>query len=335
MAAYNAELHVAEAIRSLLRQTFRDFELIVVNDGSTDFTGEAIASQAANDSRIRVISQANSGLASARNVALAQAKGELIAIADADDVQLPERLQTLVRAFEGDSTLTVCGGGVEAWTGEENEVGNTCIMPATDSEIRSGMLFESMLFDPSVMYRRRVLRTPVTGYDPEFRMAVDYDLWARLIQRERFGNCQQVLTRYRRHGAQLTQVEGRSGRSIAERQRIWNRLAQSILGVVPSDGELRANELAATWPRRVERSERDAVGRWLERLWVANSRHQKFPDSAFGEQLARRWLWSCSHSAHSGLESWRTFHRSPLSRIGRLTPRLRCGLLWRCLRHAA
>ncbi len=326
---------MAEAIGSLLRQTFRDFELIVVNDGSTDRTGEVIAGQAAQDSRVRLISQANAGLATARNVALAQARGEFIAVADADDVQLPERLQTLVRAFEEDPSLTVCGGWVEAWAGEGYEPGTTFGMPATDAEIRAGMPFESMLFDPSVMYRRSVLLAPIEGYDPAFRMAVDYDLWVRLLPRERFGNCQRVLTRYRRHATQLTQVEGKSGRSIAERQWIWKRIAQSSLGIDPSEGDLRANELAAAWPGRLERTDRDAVGRWLERLWEANCRCQAFPESAFAGQLVRRWLWSCSHSAHLGLESWRTFHRSPLSRIAPVATRPGLGLLWRCLRRTA
>jgi glycosyltransferase involved in cell wall biosynthesis len=333
MAAYNAEHFVAEAISSLLRQTFKDFELLVVNDGSTDRTGEVIAGQAGQDSRVRLISQANAGLANARNTAIAHARAEFIAVADADDVQLPERLETLMGAFVKDPGLTVCGGGVDVWSGEEKATANSLLMPATDAEIRAGMPFESMLFDPSVMFRRKVLAAPINGYDPAFRMAVDYDLWSRLMPRQRFGNCQRVLTRYRRHPAQLTQVEGRSRRSITERQWIWKRLAKSSFGIDPRDEDLHANELAASWPNRLERAERDAVGCWLERLWEANHRLQAFPERAFAGQVARRWLWSCSHSAHLGLDSWRSFHRSPLSLVAPIATRPTLGLLWRCLRR--
>jgi glycosyltransferase involved in cell wall biosynthesis len=331
MAAYNAGRFVGDAINSLRQQSFPDFELIVVNDGSSDSTAAIIAGHASEDPRIRALDQPNAGLAGARNSALQLARGAFVAIADADDIQLPDRLRILLEKFEADPNLDICGGGLESWSGGM-EAGTLHLMPLSNPRIRGGMPFESMMFDPTAMYRRTLLAPPICGYNVEFRMAVDYDLWSRLLSRARFANCPQVLTRYRRHSNQVTEIEAKTGRSLAERRRIWTRIYVELFQVKPTEEQLQANEKVATWPSSVKVTERNQIGLWLETLLRANRTTEALPQLEFGEQVGRRWLWTCSHATGDGLKALLAYWRSPLSRLPGATLRSRLGLIRNCFR---
>lgn len=331
MAAFNAEQFITQAVESLLAQSFKDFELIIVNDGSRDATGTIAEQFSRKDHRVRVFHQENAGISSALNACLREARGEFMAIADSDDIQLPNRLELQMRVFESDPRIDVCGGGVQIVSGDDDP-GKPAIMPGRDGEIRAGMPFESMLFNPTVTYRRSILGGPVIGYNPAFRMAIDYDFFARLPQSVRFNNCAHVLTRYRRHPEQITLSSERSGRSREERFRVWSHLLPSILGA-PADAEsLEYHFLAASWPQHFTIPERTRVGRWLEQLWRCNQASQKLPSFEFGFEVAQRWLWACSHGTDDGFGALRAYLRSPLSRLPGLRWRMRASLPWRCIR---
>src|SRR5262245_23685731 len=109
MAVYNGERYLAEAIDGILQQVWRDFEFLIVNDGSTDSSVEILQRYADQDSRIRLVMRENRGLTRSLHDGVLEAKGKLIARMDADDVSLPERLSRQVAAFDRDPKLVVCG----------------------------------------------------------------------------------------------------------------------------------------------------------------------------------------------------------------------------------
>jgi glycosyltransferase involved in cell wall biosynthesis len=311
MPVFNTEKYLAEAVASVRAQTFGDWELLIVDDGSSDDSLSMARSFAKDDARISVIPQEHAGASAAHNRAAEAARADWLAVADADDVQLPQRFERLWAKIEKDPSIGVCGGAVEVWHGGP-EAGYSAGWPCDDAGIRAGMVFESTIFNPTVLYRKSLLGPPVNGHDRWFTMAHDYDLWARMLGVARFANIPETLTRYRRHPTQITQSAERSGRSLRERRRIWIQLCASQCDVEPSDAELDAHLVIATWPSVITPAARDAAGAWLERLYAANRDRRRLPVEAFNRELARRWLAVCAHTADRPVANLRRLFKSPL-----------------------
>lgn len=201
MPAYNAEKYIAQAIESILGQTFDDFEFIILNDCSKDRTEEIILSY--NDPRIVYLkNEQNLGVAVTLNNGLAAATGKYIARMDADDISLPERLEKQVAHLEANEDIAVLGTNVELF----NENGTISTgWSATDSEqMKVDLLFACGLAHPSVMMRTEVIRE-LGGYDVEFNGLEDYELWCRVLQKSKVAMLPDILLRYRIHGSQVTQ----------------------------------------------------------------------------------------------------------------------------------
>ena len=196
---------VGGTLASLRAQTHPSFEVVVVDDGSTDDGPDVVAAVAARDRRIRLVrGEGNRGVAAALNLGLAHSEGELVARLDADDVAEPHRLATQVAAMRADADLAVCGSTVRyLGRGRRAVIGH---VPETDAAIRHELehTLHSPFFHPAVMMRRSALDA-VGGYRDEFRNAEDYDLWLRIRHEGRLLNLAEPLTRYRvsPHGATL------------------------------------------------------------------------------------------------------------------------------------
>ena len=201
MPAYNAEKYIAQAIESILGQTYDDFEFIIINDSSKDRTEEIILSY--KDPRIVYLkNEQNLGVALTLNRGLAVAKGEFIARMDADDISLPERLEKQVAFLVENKAVAVLGTNVETF----NEAGTICTgWSATDPEqMKVDLLFACGLAHPSVMMRTEAIRE-LGGYDPEFNGLEDYELWCRVLEKYQITTLPEILLRYRIHGSQVTQ----------------------------------------------------------------------------------------------------------------------------------
>lgn len=200
MPAYNAEKYIKEAIDSVLGQTFRDFELIILNDCSKDRTEELILSY--TDARIVYLkNQQNMGVAATLNRGLAAAKGELIARMDADDISLPARFARQVAYLDANPEVAVLGTNVETF----DENGPICTgWSATDpAQMKVDLLFSCGLAHPSVMMRKAVIQA-LGGYDLDFEGMEDYELWCRVAENHGVTTLSEILFRYRVHGAQVT-----------------------------------------------------------------------------------------------------------------------------------
>lgn len=194
MPVYNAEAYLAEALDSVLGQSHTDFELLCIEDGSTDASRDVLAYYSENDSRIRVIrNEENRGVAFSLNRGLEEARGKLIARMDSDDVCLPERLTRQVGFMGANPDVQICGGAMEIY-----ETGALFSLPLTDAAVRIHILWGSPFCHPAVMFRRKFV-LGVQGYRESMVPAEDYDLWGRLSLMPgcRFANLDAVLLRYR------------------------------------------------------------------------------------------------------------------------------------------
>jgi glycosyltransferase involved in cell wall biosynthesis len=202
MPVYNDAPFIRAAIDSILGQTFTDWELIVVDDGSTDATPAIVHEAASRDGRISTITQRRSGIPRSRNRGVALARGELVAVHDADDLSVPERLARQVDFLDRHPEVAMVGSFAE-WI---EATGRVVVMgfPVSDEEIRANLTSRSCFQHGSIMLRRSALQT-IGGYRPEFPLAEDVDLYFRLAERFRLANIPEVLYRHRRSESSISQ----------------------------------------------------------------------------------------------------------------------------------
>lgn len=213
MPVYNAHATVGEAVESILSQSLRDLELIAVDDGSTDGTGEQLETWVARDSRVRLISLEHSGIISALNTGLQLCRAPLIARMDADDRSHPERLRLQTEFLKTRPALAAASCLVEGFpTGSVRE-GFQIYLEWLNSlqsaeQIERELFIESPMAHPSVMVRAEWLER-VGGYQ-DHGWPEDYDLWLRMYSAgARFAKVPEVLLYWREHADRLTRTDSR------------------------------------------------------------------------------------------------------------------------------
>lgn len=198
MPTFNGERFLRPAIESILAQTFAAFELIVIDDGSTDATPQILASF--HDPRIVLLANPrNLGIAASTNRGLAAARGEFIALHDHDDISLPHRFQTQLDFLNSHPDIALVGSA--ATLIDDNSIPYAEYRePEDDIELKWEALFRCPISHTSVMVRRRVmLETGGYSLDPVLKVASDYDLLSRIVMHYRVANLSQPLVRWRRH----------------------------------------------------------------------------------------------------------------------------------------
>jgi hypothetical protein len=204
MPAYNAERFVGPAIDSVLAQTYADFELLVIDDESTDSTPDIVEAYARKDSRVRIHRVPHGGAIRARNEGMALSTGEFIAVMDADDVCVPNRLQRQVGFMRRSPETGVLGSYVQL-IDDRGRTGPIKSYPVDEALMAWSMVFCNCFAHPAVMIRRSAL-TLAKGYAPDCKGgAEDYDLFQRLNGLVRFATVREVLLLYRRWGGNMTQ----------------------------------------------------------------------------------------------------------------------------------
>lgn len=197
MPAYNVEKYVEEAVRSILDQTFLDFEFIIVDDGSTDRTPEILRSFF--DSRIRLLfNETNEGNYPARNRGCRLARGKYIAVMDADDVAMPERLEVQVRFLEENPDVLLCGGAYKLLNKNL-----TIVEPVKYEEIQYVLIKTFCMLHPTVMMRTDTLEE-MSYYRTNSLYAEDYDLVLRLALKGKVTNVPEVVLIRRYHDEQIS-----------------------------------------------------------------------------------------------------------------------------------
>lgn len=198
---YDGEGFVARAVRSALSQTHPDVEVVVVNDGSRDGTGDVVEDLAREDHRVRPVHKENGGLAAARNTGIEHARGEFLNFLDADDWFLDHKLAHQLEALSRESDRDLVYSDyvkVSETDGSEHEV------PRGEPPVPFDRLYVYRnWFAPMVPVLRRRLVDRVGGFDETFRAAEDWDYWLRCARETRFVYAPGVVAKYRLHDAQM------------------------------------------------------------------------------------------------------------------------------------
>jgi glycosyltransferase involved in cell wall biosynthesis len=301
VAVYNRAQFLTETVKSALHQSIRSLEVLIVNDGSTDHSGTIAQQLEKSDSRVRLINlQCNCGPSYARNIALDAARGDFIAILDADDLCMPDRFEKQA-SFLQQTGIDLCGSWfVEFGRGPARQVR----WPHAEASLQAAMLFQSTICHPTVMARRHVFEHH--RYKPEMRLAEDYDFFSRVMTNFRLGNVPEALIRYRRHADQATMLHRAAMESATREIRLAILAAR---GIDASDDEKRLHNLIRA-PTSIK-SESDLAGieSWLTKLIRLHE------DAEARRIIASQWIRACVRASPLGTTMWRKYRQSRLRQL--------------------
>ena len=226
MPVYNSDKYLGEAIRSVLNQTYTDFEFLIINDGSTDGSLNIIKKYQDIDERIILIDRENKGIISSLNEGIGKSKGRYIARMDADDINLPTRFEKQIRLMEKDN-LDACGCHCFLI----NELGSyvdTTIFPLKADNFLNYLSITTPFCHPSVLIKKSFMTNNNIRYgDSEFKTAEDYALWIRFFEKKAtLGNVDEFLFKYREYEQSLSHVN-KTGISVDKRRISKNFVLQS------------------------------------------------------------------------------------------------------------
>lgn len=197
---YNSAKYVVEAVESVLAQTYKDFEVIVIDDGSTDETEQVMRRY---QTPVRYIRQQNGGVAVARNRGIAESCGKYVAFLDADDTWLPHKLERQLEALRQQSPHRACYSAFTVVDSELNPMG-------ISRSQRQGKALEDLLMRGNVIGSictvvcERSLFENIGGFDPELSQCADWDMWVRLAAKTEFLYLDEPLVTYRQHGSNMS-----------------------------------------------------------------------------------------------------------------------------------
>lgn len=293
MPVYNASKYLAEAIDSIIDQTYTDWELIIVNDGSTD-ESEAIIKNYKNPRIKYYANERNEGLIYTLNRAIALCKGEYIARMDADDVSLPERLQLQYTFLSNRPKYAMCGSNASIIDERGNITGHI-INFKSDIYLKINLLFSVPFVHPTVMIRTDVLRKNL--YDIKNKHAEDYELWCRISDNFKIANLDKNLLRYRWHETNVSVINSVT-QDKAKNLIISNQLKK--IGLDATEEDLFLHKVTFlqysakdTLAEKMHFDDYYALGRWFSKIITANKKTMKYDSSALISYLWSRWIVLC------------------------------------------
>lgn len=294
MPVYNGGEYLEESIVSIIAQTFEDWELIVVDDGSTDDSASVIKRYAESDSRIKYhANEKNLGLIATLNKAIALCTGAYIARMDADDVSMADRFEKQYRFLEDNKDIAMCGTDAILIDSAGNSTGKISGLE-TDEYLRVNLLFTTSFVHPSMMIRTGVLKENL--YDNAYKHAEDYELWCRIARKHKVANLPRSLLKYRWHTANVSVVNQKAQEDI--KQKIIREQLLSI-GLNPSEEELYLHRVSYRQYDIKEKSEKrafsdyDKLNDWYSKIVEANSVAMKYNPQALSAHLWSRWIVLC------------------------------------------
>ncbi len=283
MAAYNAANYISESIRSILDQTLGDFELLIVNDGSTDHTVDVI--NTFKDPRIRLIqNDKNRGLVYTRNVALTEARGSYVAILDSDDIAIHDRLEAQYNFLQEHPEIALCGGhGIVIDKNGAQVKDNRLIVPVGADKIKMTLLFLNTYVNSTVMFKTSVLKE-LNGYR-DYAPAEDYELFTRISDKYPIDNLDKILVKYRDHDSNTSVVQSETAKlKVIEIKK--NQLEN--LNIIPDQRLIHTFYSILTWNFNLFKFA-DYLNLFTQ-LKIANQNLNKYPIIAFEKFLFNYWF---------------------------------------------
>jgi glycosyltransferase involved in cell wall biosynthesis len=193
MTNFNEEKYINESIQSVMENSIDDFELIIVDDGSTDSSINVIKMWQKIDKRILLIrNSTNLGVAKSKNLGLTHCQGDFIAMMDADDICMPNRFESQLHFLARNPEISLCGGAMYLLMDEGNQ-----LKKAITKNIEKSLMIQNSFNHPTIMMRRDIVDSGIFRYSPKFRHTEDYRLWTRLAFKIGLGNLETPLLQFR------------------------------------------------------------------------------------------------------------------------------------------
>ena len=306
LPVYNAEAYLQEAVTSILQQTYVHFELLLINDGSTDDSEKICL--AFNDKRIVYIkNETNLGLITTLNKGITLAKGEYIARMDADDVALPNRFKEQLELFLKHPDALVVSSDYYSLNGRKK----TKIFNRNHSdEMKTTLLFATCFCHPTVMIRNEFAKLNI-WYDVSGKHVEDYKLWMDLSFHGKFYNVAKPLLLYRSHSQQVSVLHNNTQ---IKNSNILRENYLNQLGFTFTRDELRTHNSIGNneFIRSLEQLK--AIEKWLLNLIHQNTKLKKFEEKSFITMIYKFWLDSCGNS-NLGNKAFSCYMNSPLKKL--------------------
>lgn len=288
--AFNRENYICTAINSLLAQEYTDFEVLVVDDGSSDRTAWLVEQY--DDPRVRLERMSgNRGIPAARNRGLELARGEYIALLDSDDYAYPHRLGRQVRFLDRHPEIVQVGSWCSLMDAQGQLLDRVRRHPTDPREVEAHLLFHCSLINRTIMGRTAALREH--GYDETYTRCQDYELHARLAERHSMANIGEVLVCGREHEGRITRTTRELGRE--RKMSIQRRLLDSI--------HMQFDEQELAWHYNLTQKPTPDLApaadyvawaeSWLHRLEQANRQRKRYETACFERTVSGIWAATC------------------------------------------
>ncbi len=292
MPVFNAEKYLREAIDSIMWQSFTDWELIVINDGSTDSSETIIRSY--TDTRLKYYkNEQNIGLIATLNRGIDLGNGEYVARMDADDISEKERFKAQITFLEKNREYAMCGSYAKVIDESNNETGKILNLHTNDY-LQINLLFSVPFIHPSMMIRGNVLRNNYFNY--EYKHAEDYELWCKIAQNHKIGNVPYYLLRYRWHTTNVSVTNSEIQEDI--KNKIIRNQLQNI-GLQPTEQELYLHKVTfQQFDSKAKIAKKffedyTLLDAWFLKIINANKQKQKYDESSLIAFLWSRWMVLC------------------------------------------
>jgi glycosyltransferase involved in cell wall biosynthesis len=287
MIVKNGQKYILEALQSIKKQTFKNYEVVIVNDGSTDNTLAIINQFKEHNPKIQIEVSTNLfsvGIAESRNIGINLSKGKYISWLDHDDIYYPEKLQSQFNFLEKNQEYAMVGTNVDLIDSKSENIGEISYGKTPD-EIKVHLFFMNYFTQSSVMIRKSCLLQKI--YHKEMEPAEDYHLWIRLSLNYKLWNLPQTLTAYRIHETNITKT------NLIELKRGFSLIIASNLNnlkLVYNTDELNVHLNILKGERPVDF--KDLIGRlrWLQKLNASNKKTGVYNDQKFTNYVKMYWI---------------------------------------------
>lgn len=319
MSAYNSESYLNESIESILKQSFDNYEYIIVNDGSTDNSRKIMESY--KDKRIKILNNKNNmGLTVSLNKAIKLAKGEYIIRMDADDVSLPLRIEKQVKYMDIHPEVGICGSWVKTIGRYPSKIWK---YSSDRNYLKASLIYKSPLAHPSVVMRRKYMIENNLSYNPYYKSAQDYDLWTRCVDYFEISNIEEVLLLFRRHANAIGIIKEQQRKIFTDeiRTKQLNKLKDNT-----NNYEIQLHNKIASISLEKEKYNDtneacvflDEVILWLESLDKVNKTRGLYDNTVFRKVLGEMWFETCYCLSFIGMISYKKYKSSYLHKSAKI-----------------
>ena len=278
MSVFNGSDYLTESIDSILNQSFQDFELIIINDASTDSSETIIRSY--QDERIKLINnETNVGLAASLNIALKKSQGEFIARMDDDDIAMEDRLSEQITFLQQNPEVGIVGSYAELY----GSTSGLRIHALSSDELKIRTLFSCQFCHPTVMFRKALIDGENVKYDESFKTAQDFELWSRIVSLTNFATIPKVLLKYRVHSNQISIAK--RDKQIEATSLIYAKILNN-LAIYPTDNDIELHNSLANLNFYQDELQLKYIGAYLINIIESNQKKRIFPIKPFEKFLA-------------------------------------------------